>query len=228
MKQKNVFCSWSGGHDCCLGLFTAQKKTNLKLLITPLLERGPLYRTPGLSYPSLLRAQADLIQIPLFLFNASFENWEKTYEENLALLKKYDLHMGVFSCITNERQKNLYEELCSHQNIETSFPLWEKDQDSIFSQFLEEGFKAKIISVNEKMLSREFLGKDLDAEIGKELKQKKIGLFGEHGEYHTVVYDAPFFKEKLLLKEGDITLKNNYWTLDFFFTPPLGPPSEVP
>ena len=47
----------------------------------------------------------------------------------------------------------------------------------------------------------EWLGRELDIDCLKSLKalsdEYEIDLCGENGEYHTMVVDAPIFKEKL-------------------------------
>ncbi|KAB8033444.1 diphthine--ammonia ligase [Fluviispira multicolorata] len=213
MEQKNLFCMWSGGHDSCLALYDAQKSNQIKCIITPIMETNTGHRTHSLS-PHILRAQADLLNIPLLIFNTSLQEFEKNYELTLASLKKHKIDGGFFNEITNEERKNLAESICERQKLSNHFPLWQKNKEAALSDFLENGFKAKIIAVNEKCLTREFLGKNLDKEIIEEFRNRKIDIWGENGEYQTIIHEAPFFKDRLILKDGDINLRNGYWTLD--------------
>ncbi|APJ03805.1 hypothetical protein AXG55_07755 [Silvanigrella aquatica] len=213
MDQKNIFCAWNGGHDCGLSLYHAKKSNQVKCLVTPLVEMGSAYRT-NICSPSLLRAQADLLKIPLLIFNTSSEELEENYKQTMANFKKYKIEGGVFPFINNETQKNSIENICHSQGIEAHMPLWERNKEGLLSEFLELGFKAKIISVNEKYLTRDFLSKDLDKDIIEEFRNRKIDLFGENGEFQTILYEAPYFSQRLQLKDGDINLKNGYWTLD--------------
>ena len=213
MEQNNLFCAWSGGHDNCLSLFHALKTNQVKCLIAPLIDTGMTQKTNHLS-PSLLRAQADLLKIPLLIFNTSMDDFSENYKQTINSLKKYKIYCGVFPFITNEEQKELMENICTSQNIGTLAPLWRRDKEGILSEFLELGFKAKIISVNEKYLTRDFLSRDLDKEIIEEFRTKKVDLFGENGEFQTIIYQAPYFSDQLNLKDGDINLKNGHWILD--------------
>lgn len=213
MEQNNLFCAWSGGHDSCLSLYHAQKSNQVKCLVTPLIDTGMTQRSYHFS-PAILRAQADLLKIPLLIFNTSFEDFEENYKQTINSLKKYKIYTGVFPFITNEAQKEIMENICSSQNMSISTPLWLRNKEGILSEFLELGFKAKIISVNEKFLTRDFLSRDLDREVIEEFRQKKVDLFGENGEFQTILYDAPYFSHPLHLKDGDINLKNGNWILD--------------
>ncbi|BBH53251.1 diphthine--ammonia ligase [Fluviispira sanaruensis] len=213
MEQKNLFCMWSGGHDSCLALYYAQKTNHVKCIITPIMETNVGYRSQGLS-PHILRAQADLLEIPLLIFNTSFQEFEKNYEMTIASLKKHKIEGGFYSEITQEERKHLNEIICERQNMKGFFPLWQKSKEAALSELLELGFKAKIIAINEKNLTRDFLGKNLDKDIIEEFRNRKIDIWGENGEFQTILHEAPFFKENLILKEGDINLRNGYWALD--------------
>lgn len=213
LEQKNLFCAWNGGHECSLSLYHAQKSNQVKCLIAPTTEAGTTYRCHSFP-PAILRAQADLLKIPLLIFSTSQEDYEDNYKQTLFNLKKHKINAGVFPYINNETQKEMMENLCTSQGMEISVPLWQRNKEGILSEFLELGFKAKIISVSEKYLTRDFLSKDLDKEIIEEFRQKKIDLFGENGEFQTILYEAPYFLQPLNLKDGDINLKNGNWTLD--------------
>ena len=219
MEQKNLFCAWTGGHECSLSLYHAQKSNQVKCLITPMVETGTTYRTNNFQ-PAILRAQADLLKIPLLIFNTSSEEYEENYKQTLFNLKKHKIDAGVFPYINNDSQKEMMENFCASQSMGISIPLWQRDKEGILSEFLELGFKAKIIAVNEKFLTRDFLSKDLDKDIIEEFRQKKIDLFGENGEYQTILYDAPYFSHRLNLKDGDINLRNGNWTLDINLVSP--------
>ena len=91
------------------------------------------------------------------------DDFNENYKQTINSLKKYKIYCGVFPFITNEEQKELMENICSSQNIGTLTPLWRRDKEGILSEFLELGFKAKIISVNEKYLTtkRDKLGHNI-------------------------------------------------------------------
>ena len=214
MLKKNLFCSWSGGKDSSLSLYHALKTSNVVCLVTAMMESGEVSRSHGLSH-SVLRAQADALNIPLLIFNTSWEEYEKNYLKILDHLKnKHLLDGGIFGDIDIEDHKKWCVNLCESNNMKAYRPLWQQERESILSEFLELGFKAKIIAVNEKKLHRDFLGRDLNKELIEEFREKNIDICGENGEYHTIVYDGPIFETQLSLRQGDITLKSGYWLLE--------------
>ena len=78
-------------------------------------------------------------------------------------------------------------------------PLWQEDRKKLVKEFIDLGFKAKIVVVNKTMMSPEFLGRDLSHELLEEIEKTGADVCGENGEYHTVVYDGPLFKTPLNL-----------------------------
>ena len=78
-------------------------------------------------------------------------------------------------------------------------PLWQENREKLVKEFIDLGFKARIVVVNKTMMSPEFLGRDLSHELLEEIEKTGADVCGENGEYHTVVYDGPLFKTPLNL-----------------------------
>lgn len=213
MKRNLYFCSWSGGHESGLTLYSALKNNQILCLIASLQDISNPHKTSFFS-PAVLRAQSDQINIPLLMLNTNQENFAENYSKTLNSIKKHNITGGFFATTAHLEQKEQYTQLCQASQIDATFPLFNKDKEGLLSEFIELGFKAKIIAINERYLTRELLAKDLDKEVVQELRNRKVDLFGENGEFLTVLYDAPFFKHPLQFKEGDINLKNGYWVID--------------
>lgn len=214
MYKKNMFCSWSGGKDSCLSLYRALKTNNITCLITAMLETGEVSRSHGLCI-AVLRAQADSLNIPLLIFNTTWQDYEANFNKILSHLKnKHNLDGGIFGDLDIEEHKIWCEQLCKNNSMKAYHPLWKEERVAILSEFIEMGFKAKVIAVNEKKLHRDYLGRDLDKELIEEFEEKNIDICGENGEYHTVVYDGPIFSRPLNLKHGEVSLKDGYWYLE--------------
>lgn len=82
-----------------------------------------------------------------------------------------------------------------------------KNTLELYKEFVQLGYKAKIVSVNLKKLGKEFLGKDLSLELLNEFP-KDIDVCGENGEYHTFVYDGEIFQYPIQFEVGEIVEKN--------------------
>ncbi len=218
LKKKNYFCTWNGGHDSGLSLYYALKNNQILCLIASLQDFGNQLKANFFA-PAILRAQADQLNIPLLIFNANSETFSDSFTHTLNSIKKHAIIGGYFPLINHSEQKDQFTQLCQKNELEALFPLWQKDKEALLSEFIEMGFKAKIIAVNERFLTRDFLTKDLDKEVIHELRNRKVDLFGENGEFQTILYAAPFFKTPLHFKEGDINLKNGYWVVDLNLIP---------
>ena len=212
--KKQVMCSWSGGKDSCLALYRATKDYQVSFLMTAMMESGEYSRSHGLTH-QVLRAQADALKIPLLVFNTSWEEYESMLKNLIASVKQKHLIEGmIFGDIDLEAHKTWCDKLCQSQNIKSVYPLWLAPREELLSEFLELGFKAKIIAINEKKLPRDYLWKELDKELIEDFRERKIDLCGENGEYHSVVYDGPIFSQPLKIKNGDVHLKDGYWFVE--------------
>ena len=78
----------------------------------------------------------------------------------------------------------------------------------------EIGFRAEVVAVSERVLSRMILGRLLSWELVDEFERVGIDLSGERGEYHTVVSDGPIFSSPLRLEHGQQVLRDGYWFSD--------------
>jgi diphthine-ammonia ligase len=201
-ESKNCFVSWSGGKDCCLALYKAiNQGFNPQVLLTMFsMENGT--SSAHRIEEDIIKAQADAIGIQHLIGRASFYEYEKVFLSKLLDLKSKGIDVGIFGDIDLQEHKDWEDNVCSKASMTAFLPLWRMDRRDVLIEFLEAGFKAKIILVNSKMMDTRYLGRDLSRELMKELKRDNVDVCGENGEYHTVVYDGPIFKKPLNIKCG--------------------------
>jgi uncharacterized protein (TIGR00290 family) len=113
------------------------------------------------------------------------------------------------------------EEQLAKIGAEAIFPLWKKDTKTLIGAIEDSGIIAKIICVNDSFLGKEFLGLTINRALLNVLP-KNVDPCGENGEYHTVVIDAPFFKEKIQIEQGEIVHKKyqseqGNWDSGFYY-----------
>ena len=70
-------------------------------------------------------------------------------------------------------------------------------------QFIQLGFKAIIVCVNGKALDKSFCGRLIDQSFVNDLPDT-VDVCGEHGEYHSFVFDGPIFKTPIAFTKGEI------------------------
>lgn len=216
MPRENTrfFCSWSGGKDSCLALHRAcQAGAKPAYLLTIISKDGLRSRSHGLRR-DVLEAQAAAMGIPLLIRCASWAEYESVFIDALREIRKEGVTAGVFGDIDFPPHLEWEKKVCAAAGMTAYLPLWECARETLLNEFLALGYKAVIVTVDEKKLDRKFLGRMIDREIINEFRETGIDPCGENGEYHTLVVDGPVFSKPLLIKPGASTEHSGYYALD--------------
>lgn len=216
VPQKNTrfFSSWSGGKDSCLALHRAVKAgAKPACLLTIIGEDGIRSRSHGLRR-DVLEAQASAMGIPLLIRCATWAEYESVFVDALHGIRKEGVMAGVFGDIDFPPHLEWEEKVCAKANMTPYLPLWGCARETLLDEFLTLGYKAVIVTVNEKKLDRKFLGRMIDREIINEFRKTGIDPCGENGEYHTLVVDGLVFSKPLLIETGACTEHSGYCSLD--------------
>ncbi len=210
LHNKPVFASWSGGKDSCLALYRATRQGALpRFLFTMFAEDGTMSRSHGLP-PSVIRAQAEALGLPLIAGKASWNDYEKVFLTHLADLKKRGIMDGVFGDIDLEPHRQWVKRVCAEHGIRPHLPLWQEARRTLLAAFLDAGFEAVIVVVKDERLDRSFLGRRLDPQTISDLEKAGVDACGEEGEFHTVVTNGPLFSIPLDLQYGEVNGNAGY------------------
>ncbi|MTI67559.1 MAG: diphthine--ammonia ligase [Firmicutes bacterium] len=197
ISNKSIFCSFSGGKDSCLSLYKAlEGGANLKYLFTMFTEEGKRSRSHGLEL-KVIKEQAKSIEAELIIGKASWNNYEEVFIENIKKMEDENIEIGVFGDIDIIDHLRWVENTLSVTKILTYHPLWKEERKKLLKEFVDLGFKAKIVSLKKSLMDKKYLGKTLDYKLINELESIGIDPCGEEGEFHTVVYDGPIFSYPL-------------------------------
>ena len=213
-KNEKFFCSWSGGKDSCLALhraITAGAKP--VYLLTVISEDGIRSRSHGLR-KDVLEAQASAMGIPLLIGCAAWEEYEAVFVGALHKIRGKGIRAGVFGDIDFPPHLEWEEKVCVKTGLTAYLPLWECSRLKLIEEFLALGYKAMIVTVNEKNLGRNFLGRIIDRETISEFQKIGIDPCGENGEYHTLVVDGPIFSTPLSVETGVCSEHAGYYLID--------------
>ncbi|MBN2174808.1 MAG: adenine nucleotide alpha hydrolase [Bacteroidales bacterium] len=210
MKQKAIL-HWSGGKDAALCLNRIKNNSDFEIakLVTTL--SLPFHRISmhGVR-ESLLDAQAINIGLPLEkLFlpeNPSMEIYEKAFTAMLINNRKEGLEQHVFGDIFLEDIKTYRENLFVPLSLTPVFPLWKNPSLDLAYEFIDHGFKAIVVCVDDRKMRMEFAGCEFNRDFLKSLPNG-IDPCGENGEFHTFVYDGPVFQMPVNFMKGETTLK---------------------
>ncbi len=83
-------------------------------------------------------------------------------------------------------------------------PLWRKEPERVVREEIAAGLDARLVHLAAEPLPPELLGRRIDPSLLQELERRSrtirpVHVAGEGGEYETLVVDAPFFRERLVL-----------------------------
>ena len=80
-------------------------------------------------------------------------------------------------------------------------------------QFVQSGYRAKVIRIMQQHFSQDWAGREVDQEFYNDIIKLPICPMGEKGEYHTFVYDGPLFKQKVTFSKGTLEQLESTWRL---------------
>jgi uncharacterized protein (TIGR00290 family) len=200
-----VAASWSGGKDSCLACHKAiAQGYDVTHIVTF------IWETPSLAHPlSVIELQSEALKIPRHEAKVR-EPYFEAYRETISQLKKdYGIEGLVTGDISYVDSFHGYwiDDVCKGTGVEVIKPLWGLDRSAIVDELISKGFKAMFTCVKEPWFNEEWLGRILDKQSVKDLKDlnQKYGMdiCGEMGEYHTMILDAPFFKQTIQISKFD-------------------------
>lgn len=209
MNGEKVIVSFSGGKDSVLSLYRMIKKGYevIGLIVTFDDENvSCFHKIPK----EILKEVSKKIEIPMFEVDCKGKSYEEEFEKALVKAKEKGAEICVFGDIDIEHHKKWCLDRCKVAGIKGHFPLWQENREALTNEFIEYGFRAIIKKVNLNFLGEDFLGKELVKEVVDEIKNLGCDPSGENGEYHTLVFDGPIFKEQVNFENIGKEINENY------------------
>jgi uncharacterized protein (TIGR00290 family) len=220
MREK-VLLSWSGGKDSAMALeeLRADPRYEVVGLLTSVAEEFKRISHHGVR-EELLELQAESIGLPLdklYLPSSSSGPCSNVDYEKLmrAALQPYCdagvmrvAHGDIFlEDLRAYRERNL-----AKLAMRGVFPLWKRDTAQLIRHFVASGFKAYLSCVEAK-LGASFAGRAIDADFVADLPEG-IDPCGEHGEFHSFVYDGPIFRTPIDVAVGEVVCRDGRYYAD--------------
>lgn len=205
--------SWSGGKDSCLAYYKALKQGyKIKYLlnfISKETKRGCFHAIEN----RLMQMQADLLGLSLIQREVSpdMQKYEEEFKAVVCELKAEGINGMVFGDIYLDEHQSWVERVCRQLEIIPIEPLWKLNPEDIITEFVNLGFKAVVVSAKADLFDKKFLGRLVDKDLLRELKNRNICPCGENGEFHTFVIDGPIFKKPIEILESEPILKEGFW-----------------
>jgi diphthine-ammonia ligase len=210
----SYIASWSGGKDSCFACYEAICRdydiSYLVNFISNEYKRVSFHGTEA----KLIRLQAEAIDIPLLQKETTQNGYEQEFKDAVRSLIPNGINGMVFGDIYLQEHKDWVERVCRELGIEAIEPLWGKEPEKTLLDFIDRGFEAIIVCAKSNLFKEEWIGRKVDREFLRYLKENNIDVCGENGEYHTFVTGGPMFKKKIKIDESRSIMRDGYWFLD--------------
>jgi uncharacterized protein (TIGR00290 family) len=193
----------SGGKDGTLALDRARRE-GLDVSILANIYEGSTGRVRfhGVRH-QLIQHQAEALGLELVTAHTSPRNFEPVFLEVLESLRLKGCHGIVFGNIHLADVRAWYEERVRGAGLDHIEPLWGDPPIELVHEVVERGYRALVVSVDLKQGAAGFLGRELDADLLTEIDiADDLDPCGERGEYHTLVFDGPAFRQPLSYVRG--------------------------
>jgi uncharacterized protein (TIGR00290 family) len=206
--------SWSSGKDSALALEVAGQDPDLTvtgLLVTVNAEadRVAMHAVRR----SLLEQQADRLGLPLHVVEIPSPCPNDVYEARMGRAMDDAARLGVggviFGDLFLEDIREYRERAMDGSGIRPLFPLWDRPTDALAREMISLGIRAVLTCVDPSKLSPSFVGRPFDHELLDELPPE-VDPCGEHGEFHTFVWDGPGFSSPIPIRTGQVVSRDGF------------------
>ncbi|MFB6098322.1 MAG: hypothetical protein ABEK84_04275, partial [Salinibacter sp.] len=211
MEGRPAVLSWSGGKDAalCLHRALAAGTHGVAGLLTTASERYGRSSQHGVRM-ELLQRQAQRVGLPLQTAwlppEPSMDAYDRCMKDALTSVANQGVDTVLFGDIFLEDLRSLRERRLAEVGMTGAYPLWQRSTEELARAFLAAGFRAVVVCASEKHLGREFVGHPFD-QVFLEALPDEVDPCGEHGEFHTFVYDGPIFSEPIAVERGDVVYR---------------------
>jgi uncharacterized protein (TIGR00290 family) len=245
-EKEKVVLSWSGGKDSAMALYELRRSERyevVRLLTTVAVEYDRVSHHGVRT--ELLEAQAAALALPLQKLSIRtqsphpcrtdgndpvMQEYERQMTETMLGYKATGVMAVAFGDIFLQRLRAYRESNLARVGMKAVFPIWQRATAELVQTFLDLGFQAYLTCVDAKKLGAAFAGRALDRHFLHDLPAD-VDPCGEHGEYHSFVFDGPIFHEPIRVCVGDVVLRDVRYFADLLplcasCTPPTSRPAR--
>ncbi|PAW90475.1 MAG: hypothetical protein B9S33_01655 [Pedosphaera sp. Tous-C6FEB] len=197
---RNAVVLWTGGKDSCLALHEALASGCCVRGLVTFAPPEPLF----LAHPVVvMQAQARALDLPHRLLTVEPPH-EESYTRHIRALREQGVDLLITGDIAEVGGSPNWIRRCAEPAGMTVWtPLWGRARKTLLDDLLTQRFHVRFSCVKTDWLDAAWLGRELNAAAIAELQAVRarsgLDLCGEEGEYHTIVTDAPRFRQRLQL-----------------------------
>jgi uncharacterized protein (TIGR00290 family) len=203
---RTVLC-WSGGKDSAWTLHELRAQgVEISALLTSLNEANGRVAMHAIRR-ELLEAQAEAAAIPLWTVPLPWPCRNGDYETRMEAAYRRAAGAGVthiaFGDLFLEEIRGYRETNLQGSGLTPIFPLWHRPTVVLAREMIAGGLRARLTCVDTRALPRDFAGREFDARLLQDLP-READPCGENGEFHSFVYDGPFFRHPIPVRAGEL------------------------
>jgi uncharacterized protein (TIGR00290 family) len=216
--MRKILLSWSTGKDSAWALHILRQQGQYEIagLVTTInaaFDRVAMHSTRR----ALLEMQAQAAGLPLITAPLPWPCSNADYE--LAMKRVCD--QAVADGVTGMAFGDLFltdvrayrERQLAGTGLEPIFPIWDCPTDKLAHEMVRSGLRAKLVCVDPKQLSQDFVGRDFDQALLNDLPAG-VDPCGEKGEFHSFVYAGPMFSRHIAIRPGKKIERDGFWFCD--------------
>jgi uncharacterized protein (TIGR00290 family) len=212
--SRKLLLSWSTGKDSAWALHCLRQSGEYEIvgLLTTLnaaFDRVAMHSTRR----ALLEAQARAAGLPLRTVPLPWPCSNDHYEAAMRTACDTAIADGVdamaFGDLFLEDVRRYRIDKLQGTGIEPVFPVWGIDTHQLARDMIAAGLRARVVCVDPGKLPREFAGRDFDSDFLRDLPAG-VDPCGENGEFHTVVYAGPMFRESVAIESGEVVERDGF------------------
>lgn len=210
--MSKAYMNWSGGKDSALCLYDVPRAGafDVSRLLTSVNSFHDRVSMHGVRRELLIR-QARALNMPLDTIELPEQpgmvEYERAMHEKVSQLQAEGYKCALFGDIFLEDLRAYREQQLGAMGIEAVFPLWKQPSQELIRRFIQSGFQAMIVCVNEKYLDRSFCGRLIDEQFIEDCPAG-VDICGENGEFHSFVFDGPNFSVPVRFQKGEVVVRS--------------------
>lgn len=215
-----ILVSWSSGKDSAWMLHVLRQAygDSVAGLLTTTNAAFDRVAMHGVRH-AVLEAQARAAGLPLHLVPLPWPCSNDDYERIMREANAGFVHAGythvAFGDLFLEDVRQYRIDRLAGTGLEPLFPLWKTtDTRALASQMIDAGLRARLSTVDPRVLDASFAGREFDRQLLADLPPG-VDPCGERGEFHSCVYDGPMFGSPVPLIRGDVVTREGFVFADF-------------
>lgn len=224
MPKTPIVMCFSGGKDSAFALGQLLNSPDWEVveLLTTVTETYDRISMHGVRR-ELLEAQAAAIGLPLKQVPIPPQCINDTYQQRMKdaclAYKARGIHHMAFGDLFLEDIRAYRDEQLAKVEMAAHYPIWGYDTAQLARDVIAQGYETILCCVDPSRIPANFIGCNYSHDLLAALPET-CDPCGENGEFHTFVWNAPYFRHPVPCQIGEAVLRDNFWFCDILPEPP--------